>query len=209
MTVMDEWRKALLQIQEQGHTFTDDEGRTCTEAENFTVKVEDLSDVEMPLQWIRAQAQWYYPSNEELEAALFSDSEEMSRYAYGSRIFHFRSELNQLDDYIIPLLRDHPDSRRALVVLADPVADDVTKLRNFVCLLTVWFRIIKGKLCVTSVIRSNDFLLGWPANLYQSKLLQEYVAEKLGVQCGSITTVSLSAHYFSDEDWLLERLTHN
>jgi len=206
MNVMDSWRQALASVQEQGFSFTDDEDRTCIEVENFIVTVSDLSDIETPLQWIRTQADWYYPTNDELQTALFSVDEENNRYAYGSRIFHFRSELNQLDDYVIPLLRGRPESRRALVVLADPVADEVTSLRNFVSLLSVWFRIINGKLCVTAVIRSNDFLLGWPANIYQVKLLQEYVASRLGIACGAITSVSLSAHYFSDEQWLLDKL---
>jgi thymidylate synthase len=204
---MESWRTALENIRANGFSFTDDEGRVCHEIENFVVTVNDLSDIQSPLQWIRGQADWYYPSDEELRTALFShDTEEVNRFAYGSRIFHFRSELNQLDDYVIPLLQKHPDSRRALVALADPVADEVTSTRNFVSLLSVWFRLIKGRLCTTMVVRSNDFLLGWPANIYQARLLQEYVAQKLGVSCGTITSVSLSAHYFSDEDWLREKL---
>jgi len=42
--------------------------------------------------------------------------------------------------------------------------------------------------------------------MYQVRLLQEYVASRLGIDCGAVTTVSLSAHYFSDEKWLLEKL---
>jgi thymidylate synthase len=111
--------------------------------------------------------------------------------------------LNQLDGYVIPLLKSHPDTRRALVTLADPVADDVTHLHNYVSLLGVWFRVVAGKLTVTALIRSNDFVLGWPANLFQIKLLQEYVAERVGVAAGSITTVSLSAHLFLDDEKLI------
>jgi thymidylate synthase len=205
MNVMNAWKDSLERIQAQGFSFTDDEQRQCHEAENFTVTITDLSDVETPLQWVRAQSKWYYPTNEELKQTLFSTQEETGRYSYGARIFSFQSKKNQLDEYVIPLLQEHPQTRRALVVLADPIVDAQSE-RNFVSLLSVWFRIIDSKVCVTAVLRSNDFLLGWPANIYQTHLLQKYVADALGLACGSVTSLSLSAHYFSDEKWLLDKL---
>jgi thymidylate synthase len=91
-------------------------------------------------------------------------------------------------------------------VIADPIVDEVTVSHNFVSMLTLWFRITDGRLHVTATVRSNDVLIGWPANLYQISLLLSLVAEKLGVRPGTATTVSLSAHYFSDDDRLVEKL---
>lgn len=204
MNVMSAWRHALRDIKEMGVSFTDDEGRECLEVLNYSLCVESLEDIHTALQLLRAQKGWYYPSDDELKEVLFNQEfEESNRYAYGPRIFRFRETLNQLDGYVIPLLKAHPDTRRALVTLADPVADDVTHLHNYVSLLGVWFRVVSGKLTVTAIIRSNDFVLGWPANLFQIKLLQEYVAERIGVAVGAITTVSLSAHLFTDDEKLI------
>ena len=55
------------------------------------------------------------------------------------------------------------------------------------------------KLCITSVLRSNDLWFGWPASLYQTFVLQSYVAEKLDVGVGSLSTFSTSAHIFKDQ----------
>jgi len=205
MNVMNAWKNAIRDIV-AGRTFTDDEGRECHEQENMIVTINDLEDVPAPLQWLRGQSNWHLPSDDELKAAIFNFDNEEERYAYGSRIFSFRDELNQLDSYVIPLLREHPESRRALVALADPVADDVTVEKNYISLLNIWFRISEGKLQVTAVLRSNDFLLGWPANIYQIHLLQKYVAERIHIPCGAITTISLSAHFFEDERWLYDKL---
>ncbi|MBR9702858.1 hypothetical protein GOV10_02390 [Candidatus Woesearchaeota archaeon] len=204
MNVMMAWRQALKDIKDNGVSFTDDEGRECLEVLNYSLTVHSMEDIHTALQLLRGQKGWYYPSDEELKEVLFNQEfEESNRYAYGPRIFRFREKLNQLDGYVIPLLRSHPDTRRALVTLADPVADDVTHLHNYVSLLGVWFRMANGRLCVTAMIRSNDFVLGWPANLFQIKLLQEYVAERVGADLGAITTISLSAHLFLDDDKLI------
>lgn len=202
---MDSWRKALLDIRQHGRLFVDDENRRCCELTNMVLVIDDLSDVKSPLQWIRSQTDWFYPSDEELETAVFGDSENRLLYGYGSRIFRFGKEHNQLDEFVIPLLKKHPHSRRALVVLADPLRDGVSR-QEMVSLVSLWFHIVDEELCVSAVLRSNDFLLGWPANVYQVRLLQEYVGRALGVRLGAITTVSLSAHFFSDEDWLFDRL---
>lgn len=208
MKVIEAWHHALKKIQQEGIAFTDDEKRTCYEVENMTVRVDDLSDVKKPLQWLRTQSDWYYPTDQELQKMLFGNIEEDLLYSYGSRLFRFQKEINQLDGYIIPLLKENPNSRRAIAILADPLIDELPQ-QNFISLLSVWFRIVNNKLCLSAVIRSSDFVLGWPANIYQAHLLQQYVAQKLNVSAGSITTISLSAHYFANENWLLERIFRN
>ena len=206
MKVMDAWKGALARIKQKGNSFVDDEKRVCFECENMVLSISDLSDVKAPLQWIRSQADWFYPSDDELKNAIFSgQTQDSELYAYGERIFHFRKQVNQIDEFIIPLLKEHPLSRRALVVLSDPLVDEASS-RNVVSLISLWFRIVNDRLCVTATLRSNDFLLGWPANVFQVRLIQEYVAKELGIPLGDITTISLSAHFFDDEKWLFDRL---
>jgi len=204
--VMSAWRQALAAVRDEGRRFVDDENRECCEMLNMTIKVESLQDVKQALQWLRANNDWLYPSNEELQDVLFTRSSQEDRYSYGPRIFSFRGQLDQIEGHIIPLLRDRPESRRGLVVIADPIADNVTISHNFVSMLSLWFRIIDEKLHVTATVRSNDLLIGWPANVYQISLLLTYVAEKLGIQVGTMTTISLSAHYFGDDGQLVEKI---
>ena len=205
--VMEGWRLGVKKIQEKGDVFLDDEQKECHELNNFILKVEDVSDAQKAIHWIRSQSDWFYPTNEELnEAMLTANHQRTNRYVYGERIFAFNKQINQVDDYIIPLLQKKPHTRRALIVLPNPMVDDMISKRDFVSVISLWFRIVDGKLCVTSLVRSSDYLLGWPANIYQTALIQKHIAQKLGIGIGSITTNSLSAHYFTEDEWLLEKL---
>ena len=202
---MTAWREALLSIKESGRLFIDDEGRACKEVVNLAIEVTGTADVRAPLSFIRT-GEWIYPSDEELEDALFSRTNEEGRYGYGARIFSFRGELDQLEGFVIPLLRAQPETRRAMIILADPIADEVALSRHFVSLTTLWFRIIERRLVVTAVVRSNDVLIGWPANISQVSLMQRHVAERLGIAPGAIMTFSFSAHYFVEDEELIEKL---
>jgi len=62
----------------------------------------------------------------------------------------------------------------------------------------IYFKIHDSKLELTVNIRSNDFFIGWPANVYQIHLLQKYVADKLKISTGKITIFSNSAHVFQE-----------
>jgi len=52
---------------------------------------------------------------------------------------------------------------------------------------------------VTVIIRSNNLFFGFPANIYQTYILQEYVAQRLNKELGKITLLLLSAHIFEDQ----------
>ncbi|PIZ54003.1 hypothetical protein COY26_00300, partial [Candidatus Woesearchaeota archaeon CG_4_10_14_0_2_um_filter_33_10] len=69
------------------------------------------------------------------------------------------------------------------------------------------FKIRKQKLNATMVVRSNDLFFGWPANLYQLFVLQDYIGKKLGCKTGSLTTFSNSAHIFKDQFEDIQQVT--
>jgi len=62
--------------------------------------------------------------------------------------------------------------------------------------VSIDFKLRNNKLNITYHIRSNDLWFGWPASLYQSFSLQEYVAQKLDCKIGFLATLSGSAHIF-------------
>jgi len=62
------------------------------------------------------------------------------------------------------------------------------------------FKIRDGKVHLPTLFRSHDFGAAYPANLYGLSKLLEYVAERVGVELGTITTISISAHVY-DHDW--------
>ena len=198
-TMMEAWQAAVKLILSEGRLFLDDDKRECRELRDFTVIIENPSSAAEGVRAMRASHKWIYPSEEELANIMLNkEAASIYDYLYGQRIFAYRDAFNQVDDYIIPLLQQRPHTRRAVVALLDPEADLRLDAKNILGLCLIHFQVVEKKLCVTAIIRTSGFFTGWPANVYQVAKLQEHVARALSLPQGSITTISLSAHLFSE-----------
>ncbi len=210
-TSMDAWKLALAKLLAEGKNFKDDNKRICREILNFSVTIQHPEiGADEPIDLLKGFDKWLYPSKEELANIIFNkDVLPLYEYTYGSRLFNYKNSLNQINNYIIPLLTKNPSSRRATVIVMDPLSDLKIQSKNAPALVSLHFKMDDNMLLLTAVVRSNDFFIGWPANLYQFFLLQHYVAEQLGLREGSITTYSISAHifeeYFNDINSVLEK----
>ncbi|HLD05627.1 MAG TPA: thymidylate synthase [Candidatus Nanoarchaeia archaeon] len=202
------WKLCLQRIWSEGREFKDQEGRICKEVTNVMVRVENPElGVGEPAQWLANQEEWVYPSLEQINKVILGESNSaFFHYAYGERIFRFQGKKNQLQEFILPLLSKNIESRRALLSLYDPIEDSEGLKDDVPCLVAVHFRVIEGKVHVSGYIRSNDVFIGWPANVYQLFVLQKWVTSKLGLEFGSITTISGSAHIFLEYQEKLDRL---
>lgn len=204
------WKTAIKTILESGEEYVDNENRTCKELVNFQLILENPSseNIEQPIDFINSFQEWIYPSKEELTSIMFKEVQApVYEHTYGGRIFRFADKKDQLRDFIFPLLKNDPKSRRAVVSIYNPVEDSDTNNNNTPGLMYIHFRIKQNKLLITAHIRSNDILFGWPANVFQIYKIQQYVAKELNLECGSITTISNSAHVFIElENPLLEKL---
>ncbi|MFH0869461.1 MAG: thymidylate synthase [archaeon] len=205
-TTMEAWKAALNEIREHGESAVDTEGRSSTELLNLSITIRSpQDDVTKPIEVMRGFKSWSYPEQDELEDVFFKKEASSSYYyTYGARIFNYTNSKDQIEEYIIPLLSKQPNSRRAIVVLYQPVVDSKLGVKENPCLISIFFRIIDSRLSVSALLRSNDIFIGWPANIYQLCLLQKYVAERLGIESGSMTTISHSAHIFHEYDEEIE-----
>jgi thymidylate synthase len=201
-SAFEAWKATLKLIMEEGTEFRDHEQRLCKEVMNVVIRVNKPEEgITKPIEIMRGLKKWVYPELDELEDIFFKkESSSFYYYTYGARIFNYANVKNQVDDFVLPLLKKDPNSRRATIVLYQPIADSKVNKKETPGLISIFFRLINKKLMVTVVIRSNDMFIGWPANIYQIYLLQKYVAEKLGANTGSMTTVSYSAHIFREYD---------
>jgi thymidylate synthase len=201
-SALEAWKATLKHIGDEGIEFSDHDQRKCKEELNVMIKINHPEqDITKPIEVMRSLKKWVYPELDELEDIFFKkEASSFYYYTYGARIFNYANVKNQVDDFIIPLLKKDPDSRRAIIALYSPVADSGVNKKETPSLISIFFKIINNKLTVSIVIRSNDMFIGWPANIYQVYLLQKYVGEKLGIETGSVTTVSHSAHIFTEYD---------
>lgn len=202
------WKVALKKVLKDGRKVTDQDGRQCSEAANLVLCVQDPSkDISEPIDWLSHQGSWVYPSLEQIEKLMLTNaSSSIYEYEYGQRIRRFQGRKDQLEEFVIPLLSKAPESRRALISLFDPLQDSNVDNSTVPCLALVFFRIDNSKLSVTGYLRSNDLFIGWPANVYQLFSLQRFVATKLGLEVGSLTTISSSAHVFLEYGEELNKL---
>jgi len=206
-TTVEAWKKALHYILDEGSDFTDHDNRICRETLNLTTTIEHPEkDFETPIELMQA-FDLVYPSKEELSTIMLNkDISTIYEYSYGPRIFNFLNQKDQINDFIIPLLKKDPRTRRGIVCLFNPVKDMDLNSKNVPSLLFLYFKIKDNKLHLTCYIRSNDFFIGWPGNIYQIYVLQKYVAERVNIETGSLATISSSAHIFHEHIEMIEKI---
>lgn len=112
-------------------------------------------------------------------------------YTYGHR-FQTYFNVNQYD-YMIEKLKQNKESRRAVAITIDPMKDTVTE--DIPCLQEIILSTYNNKLIMTVLFRSNDIKYAFKYNLYGLLKLQEYFAEKIGVDCGVFNYVGCNVHY--------------
>lgn len=114
-------------------------------------------------------------------------------YSYNERLFR-NDQLNK----VIERLNNDLDSRQLWVSIWDP-NEDVDKLggvSRVPCSLGYNFQYRDGKLNIHYIMRSCDFSTHFVNDVYLAVRLLEYVAEKTGLEVGSITHTMFSLHVY-------------
>jgi len=200
------WKKMLKYVMEEGVEFTDRKGRICKEALNIISTIESTENITKPMEILSSFRKWVYPSLEELKSSILKKEDNPSYYYhYGSRAFNYNG-INQVDDYLIPLLKKEPTSKRGIVVFYGPEKDTLPLRKETPGMVMANFNIRNKKLHATFVIRSNDLFYGWPCNIVQEYYLAEYVSKELNCPLGRITTISISAHLFEEQFEYINKL---
>lgn len=99
-------------------------------------------------------------------------------------------------DKIVELLKNDPETRQAVITLRDPYRDLFEKSKDVPCTIAMSFRIRNGKLNMTTHMRSNDLVWGFPYDVIQFCLLQMTIAEELGIENGTYTHHADSLHIY-------------
>lgn len=156
--------------------------------------------------WIlagRDDVEWL--SNYLPQAPKFSDDGKTWRGGYGPRLRGWSVDafahgpggdnVDQLK-YIIDLLREDPDTRRAVFTIYDPSTDSRPG-KDIPCNNWVHFLARDGKLHAHVAIRSNDVMWGWSGiNSFEWSILNQVVAAHAGLHPGTITYDISSLHLY-------------
>lgn len=208
-SVRNAWKKTIAAIDSHGSSYVDSDKRVCIELLNVTLVLKDMKDILSPLEYISQSKKWIYPRPQEIENFVLDGNLSPSfAYSYGERLFLYqhKSPINQIDSYVIPLLKKHSLSRRAVAVIWNPEKDTLSK-EHVPGLIYVDFKLRQGKLFAFCAIRSCDCLIGLPANMYELYCLTKYVAKKLSATIGDLTFHLHSSHIFKDYAEEIKRIS--
>lgn len=116
-------------------------------------------------------------------------------YTYNDRI---RKQLR----YVIQELKDHPDTRQAVISIWDPSIDvrNLGGKRRVPCSITYKFYYRKGRLDIVYDQRSADAVVHFGNDVYLAWKMMEYVADRLGYKKGYLYHNIGSLHAYR-KDW--------
>ncbi|MFF4534305.1 thymidylate synthase [Streptomyces sp. NPDC001407] len=124
-------------------------------------------------------APWIYEYNGRLRH--YTD-DGVLKGAYGPRMRNWARKVDQLRR-VVEILKEDPDSRRALIQLYDP-ARDAAGHKDVPCTLGFRFQLRAGRLHMTTSMRGQDVWIGMPYDLFFYTTLHELVAGWLGAELG-------------------------
>lgn len=195
------WKEMLRYVMENGREFVNKKKKICKEELNVITTIEDCSTIQKPMEILNSFNKWVYPPIGEIKRSIL-DKKDIPGYYYnyGARAFNFNGKgLNQIDDYLIPLLKENPASKRGIVMFYGAEKDTLPLKKETPAVVMTNFNIRDKKLHTTVVIRSNELFFGWPSNIVQTFFLADYVSKELNVPLGSLNTIAISAHIFEDQ----------
>lgn len=125
-------------------------------------------------------------------------------YGYRWRKHFGRDQLGEL----IKLLTRDPSSRQGVVVTWDPSSDGLLGVpkKNVPCPYTFTVNIIGNKLHLHNMVRSNDMILGFPADVAGFALLQVMLASRLNISPGVYSHSISNAHIYDNQFLAVEEL---
>jgi thymidylate synthase len=143
-----------------------------------------------------ASIQYYIPRYDE-----YAEPDGTIWGAYGPRIFGGeRSQYEVVRD----LLRERPATRKAVVQLYDS-EDILEPYEDVPCTCTLQFLVRDGFLNLVVHMRSNDVFMGFPHDVFAFTMIQEILANDLGVTLGSYKHMVGSFHLYDDAREKVER----
>lgn len=127
--------------------------------------------------------------------------------AYGKVIskemFGNKSQLH----YIINEIKNNPDSTRIKTSLWD--ISNLHLMSLTPCAYETQWNVLDNKLILSLKVRSNDFALGLPANIYQYSILHRIVALECNLECGDIIYTIDNLHYYDrHENGLIQQFRY-
>lgn len=211
----DAWLRALGMLLYRGRRVAP-RGMGTTELPHLTSIIDmhrsvlTIKERNLNYRFMAAEAYWILSGDDSVEGVVpynsqllkFSDDGESFAGAYGPRI------AAQLD-YVVETLTNDPMSRQAGLTIWTP---NPQPSKDIPCTVALWFQLRSGVLDVHAFMRSNDFWLGFPYDVFNFSMVGHLVAgllreRQVEAVAGSLYHTAVSAHLYdqhlpqADEIW--------
>ena len=117
----------------------------------------------------------------------------------GNWAYTYHSRMVEQIPFILRELKRNPSSRRAVIDIRDWRHDSMEGNENPACLQHIQYFIREDKLCCKVLFRSNDACKATYMNAFALIMLQQRLAENLGVQMGSYSHRANSFHCYEKD----------
>lgn len=190
--VGDAWLQLLNLAMKIGVEKRGGNGERLAEALNAVVTIELAAADEFPtsLDFNREDFDRYYRRFEAPSAS------EEARGDYGARLRDWGG-IDQVDA-VCGRLQESLDTPSATIVGLQP--EDMANPETAPGLISATFNTVDGKLFGSFVLRATDIYTDWPLEALAFVRLQREVAQRVGLEIGSVTFVIHSAHLYA-RDW--------
>lgn len=128
-------------------------------------------------------------------------------FTHGQRIFSWTQKprkferLDQISDFVVPMLLRNQKTKRAMAIVTDPSLDATMTDNPIPALLLVQFGLVEGRLNVTAYYRAQEMYFFWVVNMFELINLQDKVCDMMRsrspdiiVQPGGITTFAFTGY---------------
>ncbi|GAA2651505.1 hypothetical protein GCM10010400_03640 [Streptomyces aculeolatus] len=149
-----------------------------------------------------SDAPWIFDYNARLRQ--YAD-DGVLRGAYGPRMRNWAGRVDQLAR-VVEILKEDPDSRRALIQLYDP-AQDAAGHKDVPCTLGFRFHLRNGRLHMATMMRGQDVWIGMPYDVFFYSVLHELAAGWLDAKLGEFHLHIGSLHIYDEHVEQAELLT--
>lgn len=187
------WVRILQELEDNGVTtvYTDNVGELADVKEllNLTAEVQNavLPDAIIEKHKVQDEYDWMV-RNFTVQGEVPELHHENS---YASRLYSYMGQKNQVE-WLVDRLRRNPTTRSATLSMFEPLTDE----GYIPCVSLLDFQETDGQLNMTAYCRALDFGCKAYVNLVMLHLIQQDIAEKVGVPCGKLILLIKSAHFY-------------
>lgn len=187
-------------------------GESFIADEDWIIRKPNYEYIERELEWYKSQSRYVedIPGDTPAIWKQVADSEGKINSNYGYLIWSEENH-NQYSNVLVEL-QANPNSRRAVMIYNRPTMHEDYKadgMSDFICTYANTFLIRDDKLISHYLMRSNDSVFGYTADVHWAMHVQKMLANDLGVEVGDLIWTASNLHVYARHFSHIEKLIEN